>query len=122
MSAMLSLEQQQIFELYKHPQYGGEIEGADLVAEGANESCGDEVRLTLRLEGETITQIRHHSRACAICTAAADLLAARLEGKSISCLGELSNDDISSELGIPLSPVRLKCALLPLETLRQAVK
>jgi len=119
---VLSLEQQQIFELYKHPRYAGEVTSPDLVAEGINESCGDEVRFTMRLAGETFAEIRHVTRGCAICTAAADLLAARLEGKSVACLGELSNNDISSELGIPLSPVRLKCALLPLETLRQAQK
>ena len=118
---MLSLEQQQIFELYKHPRFGGEVENADIVAKGANESCGDEVRLTLRLEGETIMQIRHATRGCAICTAAADLLAARLEGQAKTCVGALSTEEIVAELGIPLSPVRLKCAILPLETLKTQI-
>lgn len=116
---MLSLEQQRIFDLYKHPRYAGEVAEANFTAAGANESCGDEVQFTARIEDGRVISIRHACRACAICTAAADLLAARLEGERIGRLLALSKDDITEELSIPLSPVRLKCALLPLETLKQ---
>jgi len=118
---MLSLAEQEIFERYKHPVHAGVIEAADITADGANQSCGDEVTLTLRLENGVVTEAKHQTRACAVCTAAADLLCERAIGKTPEQLVATSTEEVADELGIPLSPVRLKCALLPLETVKQTV-
>ena len=119
---MLSLAEQEIFDRYKHPRFAGEISAADILASGSNQSCGDEVSFTVRLEGETITKICHKTVGCAICTASADMLAEHLEGKPRSDILQINSDQVTEWIGIPLSPVRLKCALLPLEALKQAVQ
>ena len=118
---MLSPEQQLIFERYKHPLFAGSVGESNLRAEGSNPSCGDEVIFTLQVGDGQIRGICHQTRGCAICTAATDLLAERLLRSPLSTVGELTEEEVVEELGIPLSPVRRRCATLPLEILRKAL-
>jgi nitrogen fixation NifU-like protein len=104
----------------RNPQYAGSLQNPDLIGEGANPFCGDEVHLEIKLENEFIQEVRHTTRACAVCGASIDLLAEEWIGKSLETVLATTPDQITEMLGIPLSPVRLKCALLPLETLRTA--
>ena len=115
---MLDLYQQQIVERYKNPLHVGALQGATHTADGANLSCGDEIRWEIQITDGTVSNAQHISRACAVCTASADLLADSLIGKSLSELGEIDVEAHLQTLGIPLSPIRRKCAVLPIETLR----
>ena len=117
---MFNLAQEHIFDRYKNPQHAGEIEHADVRIEGANPVCGDEILITARFEEEgKCLEIKHKTRACAICTASADLLAEHLLGKTKKEIAAVDVEEVRELLGIPLSPLRLKCALLPLEALKQ---
>jgi len=115
---MLDLYQQQIIDRSQHPQFSGAVVNATHKATGANLSCGDEISFEARIENDIIQDIKHQSRACAVCTASADLLAEHLTGQPITSIQETKKEGITTMLAIPLSPVRLKCALLPLETLK----
>ena len=116
---MLSLAEQLIFERYKRPEFAGTFEPADIVSDGINQSCGDEVRIFVQLAGESVAQMKHMTRACAICTASADLLSERIAGASLATLP--TEDEVVAWLDIPLSPVRRKCAVLPLQTLKRGL-
>lgn len=118
---MFSLAQEILFDRYKNPQYAGELEIYDLKVEGANSICGDELIIfaTRDIDGKFLT-IKHRSRACAVCAASTELLIDYLLGKNLEEAREISTEKIQTMLDIPLSPLRLKCALLPLETLKQA--
>lgn len=111
--------EQLVIDRARAPHFAGTTTVATHQAEGANLSCGDEVHFTLNITDGIITDIRHESRACSICTAAADLLAERLIGKSEENITSVSNEEVITEIGIPLSPMRQKCALLPLHTIQQ---
>lgn len=115
---MLELYRDQIIDRSQHPRFGGDVSHITHTAEGANRSCGDEVTWQLSAPAGRIVEIRHQSRACAICTASADLMAELLQGKPLDDIKEWNQDMVTTMLGIPLSPVRLKCALLPLEALK----
>ncbi len=115
---MFNTAQEIIIDRFKHPLYAGKIEKPDLVAEGANLFCGDEITMELTHHNGVIHDIKHHCRACAICSASADLLAEILIGKNLSDIQKITQDEATALLGIPLSPIRIKCALLPLETLK----
>lgn len=119
---MLSPAEAAIFDRARHPLFEGKIEGATHTAEGANLSCGDEIRWEARVENEKIEVLRHTCRACALCQASADLLVERLEGKPLTELQKLTPEEILAMVAIPLSPTRAKCALLPYETLLQILK
>lgn len=116
---MSDLYQSQILDRARHPHYQGEVADATHFAEGANLSCGDELTWQARVENDIIITIHHQTRACAVCTASADLLAEQLENKPLNDIQNWTTEKVQELLGIPLSPIRLKCALLPLEALKQ---
>lgn len=115
---MLSLEQQAIIERYQHPQFSGSLPGATHTASGENTSCGDEIRWEAIIVHGVIKEIKHTCRACAICTASAEILAERIQGKPLQDTQVISLASQLTLLAIPLSPIRQKCANLPLETLQ----
>jgi nitrogen fixation NifU-like protein len=119
---MLDQFQELILDRYKNPQFGQKLENLTHSADGINQVCGDEVHLELRVEGDTIVAMGHQNRACAICSASADLLCEKLIGNILKEVNHISSEQVAELLGIPLSPTRLKCALLPLETIRLALK
>jgi nitrogen fixation NifU-like protein len=110
-----------ILDHYKSPRNYGELEQPDAAAEGQNPLCGDEQRVEVTLRDGHIDQIRFHGNGCSISTAATSILTEHVQGKSVEDIAAMTRDDITDLVGIPLSPVRLKCALLGLGTLRLAL-
>jgi len=112
-----------ILDHYKNPRGHGEMEGADATAEGVNPLCGDEVSIFVRFgeDGETIDEVRFSGRGCAISQAATSMLTEMVAGRTATEIAELPKEELLEEVGIPLTPVRLKCALLGLGTLKVAL-
>jgi nitrogen fixation protein NifU and related proteins len=107
-----------ILDHYKNPRNFGRLEGADISHEEHNPLCGDVVGMDFRLRDGTIEDIRFHGRGCAISQASASLLTERLKGLSLEEARQISREDVLDELGINISPARLKCALLSLKVLK----
>jgi nitrogen fixation NifU-like protein len=118
---MDDLYREHILDHYKNPRNHGTIEDADVSAEGVNPLCGDQLAIDLKISDGRIEAIRFHGRGCSISQAATSMLTELAEGKTVEEAAALTKDDVLEELGIPLSPVRLKCALLGLGTLRLAL-
>jgi nitrogen fixation NifU-like protein len=118
---MDDLYRDNILDHYKAPRNHGTIEGADVSAEGMNPLCGDQLTIDLKIDDGRIEQIRFHGKGCSISQAATSMLTELVEGKTVEEAAAISREDVEAELGIPLSPVRLKCALLGLGTLRVAL-
>jgi nitrogen fixation NifU-like protein len=112
-----------ILDHYKNPRGHGVIEDADALAEGVNPLCGDEVTISVAFEddGETIKEVRFDGRGCAISQASTSMLMEMVKGKKASAVAEMPKDDLLEEVAIPLTPVRLKCALLGLGVLKVAL-
>ncbi|MDX6507970.1 MAG: nitrogen fixation protein NifU [Gaiellaceae bacterium] len=112
-----------ILDHYKNPRGHGELEGADAEAEGKNPLCGDEVSIYVAFgeDGDTIDKVMFSGRGCAISQAATSMLTEMVKGRSATDVATLENDELLEEIGIPLTPVRLKCALLGLTTLKVAL-
>jgi nitrogen fixation NifU-like protein len=112
-----------ILDHYKNPRGHGLIEGADAQAEGQNPLCGDEVSIYVAFEpdGETIDEVKFKGRGCAISQAATSMLTEMVRGRSATEVATLPRDELLEEIGIPLTPIRLKCALLGLSTLKLAL-
>jgi nitrogen fixation NifU-like protein len=123
MSEFDSLYREVILDHYKNPRGHGTIEGADAEAEGQNPLCGDEVSIFVQFaeDGETIDDVKFSGRGCAISQASTSMLMEMAKGRTASEIAALPKDDLLDELGIPLSPVRLKCALLGLGVLKVAL-
>ena len=112
-----------ILDHYKNPRGHGVIEGADAEAEGQNPLCGDEVSIFVAFapDGETIDDVKFRGRGCAISQAATSMLTEIVKGKKAVEVAEMPRDELLDEVGIPLTPVRLKCALLGLGVLKVAL-
>lgn len=119
---MDSLYRDEILEHYRHPHNFGSLEHPDVSYEGSNPLCGDRITLMLDLDEDgTVTDVAFTGRGCAISQASASLLTDSLRGRSTDDLRALGKDDILELLGIEISPARLKCALLSLDTLQRAL-
>jgi nitrogen fixation NifU-like protein len=108
-----------ILDRYKNPRMRGTLDPHDISYEDDNPLCGDHLRIDLRLDAEgRIHEAAFSGEGCAISLASADLLTESIVGKSLEEVRKLGKEDILEMLGIELSPVRLKCALLSLKVLK----
>jgi nitrogen fixation NifU-like protein len=112
-----------ILDHYKNPRGHGVIEGADAQAEGLNPLCGDEVTIYVQFEddGETIDEVKFSGRGCAISQASTSMLMEMVKGRKAGEIAGLPKEALLEEIGIPLTPIRLKCALLGLGVLKVAL-
>ena len=123
MSELDQLYREVILDHYKNPRGHGALEPADAHAEGQNPLCGDEVSIFVRFgaDGETIDEIGFEGRGCAISQAATSMLTEMVQGRTATEVAGLDKDELLEEIGIPLTPIRLKCAMLGLTTLKVAL-
>jgi nitrogen fixation NifU-like protein len=112
-----------ILDHYKNPRGHGVIEGADAQAEGLNPLCGDEVTIYVQFDedGETIDDVKFSGRGCAISQASTSMLMEMVKGRKADEIAALPKEELLEEIGIPLTPIRLKCALLGLGVLKVAL-
>jgi nitrogen fixation NifU-like protein len=120
---MDDLYREVILDHYKNPRGHGVIEDADAHADGVNPLCGDEVSIYVQFadDGETVEEVKFSGRGCAISQASTSMLMEMVVGKTAQEIAELPKEQLLEEVGIPLTPVRLKCALLGLGVLKIAL-
>ncbi len=107
-----------IIDHYKNPRNYGRLEHPDITHEENNPLCGDVVGMDFQLKDGMIEDIRFHGRGCAISQASASILTERLKGMSLDDAKKINKDEVIGELGIDISPARIKCALLSLKVLK----
>ena len=114
--------QENILDHYKSPRNFGRIENATVHHHEYNPLCGDEIDMFLVIdENKKIVNIKVYPRGCAISVASASMLSEQIKGKNLEELKTITKENILNILGIPISPVRLKCALLSLDTLKNSI-
>jgi nitrogen fixation NifU-like protein len=120
---MDDLYRDEILEHYRNPHNFGILESPTTAKEGANPLCGDRITLMLGINDEgTVEDVAFTGRGCAISQASASMLTDEIKGKPLSEIATMGKQDVLDNLGIDISPARMKCAMLSLETLRDAVK
>ncbi|WP_224448178.1 iron-sulfur cluster assembly scaffold protein [Haloprofundus salilacus] len=115
---------QQILDHYKNPRNYGEMENPTFSHVGENPSCGDTIRVDVRLEDddETIEYVSFTGDGCAISQASASLLSERLQGTTLDELEAMDTDDVTEMLGVDISPMRIKCAVLARQVTQDGAK
>ena len=116
--------QEVILQHYRAPRNFGPLDGADRVGEESNPLCGDHITLRLKVDpaSQKIQEVRFQGDGCAISVASTSLLTEKIAGLTLEDAGRLSRDDVIASLGIPLSPVRVKCALTGYAALGRALR
>ncbi|HVY55857.1 MAG TPA: iron-sulfur cluster assembly scaffold protein [Thermodesulfobacteriota bacterium] len=110
-----------ILDHYKNPRNYGTIEGADASYEEGIPSCGDKVRIDVRLGDGTIEDVKFTGTGCAISQASVSILTENVRGRTVDEIMSLRDEDVLETLGKPISPVRFKCALLGMKVLKKAL-
>jgi nitrogen fixation NifU-like protein len=116
-----SLYREIILEHYRNPQNRGTLDPADYSYEDTNPLCGDEVRIDVRVNDGIVSDIAFSGRGCAISQASASMLTEMVKGQPLEEVKKITKEDLLEELEIPLSPARLKCALLSLKVLKAGI-
>lgn len=138
---MDELYQELILDHYRRPRNRGRLDGADRTAELHNPLCGDEIVVDLKLEGETVAEIRFDGHGCAISQASASMMTERVKGRSVGEAraaielfrslmrgeGDIEKaadfiGDLVALGGVRRFPVRIKCATLPWNALALALE
>jgi nitrogen fixation NifU-like protein len=111
-----------ILDHYKAPRNHGVLAEPDAIAEGQNPLCGDEVTVSVRFgPDDVIEEVGFEGRGCAISQAATSMLTDLVKGRTATDVSALAKEELLDEIGIPLTPVRLKCALLGMGVLKVAL-
>ena len=123
MSEFDQMYREVILDHYKNPRGHGTLDDADAHADGQNPLCGDEVSIFVVFgeDGDTIDEVKFSGRGCAISQAATSMLMEMVQDRNATAVATLPREELLDEIGIPLTPVRLKCALLGLSTLKLAL-
>ena len=115
------LYRQNILDHYQNPRNFGTLPHPDISVEDSNPLCGDKIRMDLRIENDRVADVRFSGVGCSISRAAASMLTEEIKGKTLEEVKGIGRDEVLEMLGIELGPVRLKCALLALKTLKVGV-
>lgn len=111
-----------ILDHYQNPRnYGALDEPVTIRREEYNPLCGDRLTVEMRVVDDKVDAIRFHGHGCAISQAAMSMLSEEIVGKDLEEVKQLTKEDVLEMLGIPISPVRLKCALLSLKAVKAGV-
>jgi nitrogen fixation NifU-like protein len=115
---MDSLYREVILDHSKNPRNKGSLDPADFSYQDVNPLCGDEIRIDLRVDGDRVSDIKFSGRGCAISQAATSMLTELVMGQPVEEVKQISKEDVLEELGVPIGPARMKCALLGLKVLK----
>lgn len=127
-----------ILDHFRSPRNTGELPDATIRAEGSNPLCGDEMSMTLKIQGDRIEAIRFQGKGCAISQATASMLTEHLAGKRLAEAARVIErmkqlmqgvppseeedlGDLESLAGVRKFPVRVKCAALSWNVLEQGI-
>ena len=110
-----------ILDHYRNPRNFGHLERVDASAEDLNPLCGDTIKMELALDGEgRVEDIKFSGRGCAISQASASMLTESIKGMKLEDVARLSQESVLENVGIGISPTRMKCAMLGLKVLKSA--
>jgi nitrogen fixation NifU-like protein len=118
---MDELQMEILLDHYQNPRNFGHLENPNIVHEEGNPSCGDQIRIEIKLEDNKIADIKFTGKGCTISQSSASILTEIVKGKSLDEVKNFSKEDMLNALGIPISPIRLKCALLGLKVLKAGI-
>jgi nitrogen fixation NifU-like protein len=110
-----------VIEHFRHPRNRGPLDGANASEEGANPLCGDRIRIQLHVNDGAIVDARFTADACAICIASASVLTEHVRGKTVREANSVDLPWLNQALEGAPPAGRVKCAALPLDTLRRAL-
>jgi nitrogen fixation protein NifU and related proteins len=133
------LYQDVILDHFKHPRNRRELADSEVLVDEENPTCGDHIRLTARIEGGKVADVKYDGKGCAISMASASMMSERLIGMPVEEARKLIADfvavirgekemsaddlgDLVSLEGVKQFPLRVKCATMAWHAAEMALK
>lgn len=110
-----------ILEHNKNPSNFGRLEDADSHSRDLNPSCGDVIEIFLKFNDKKLSDVKFDGKGCAVSQASASMLTEAIKEKTVEELIDFNKDDMLNLLGISLTPLRRKCALLGFKVMKVAL-
>ena len=112
--------QEFILDHYRNPRNFGSLPSPDAAAEDVNPLCGDAIRMEIKVGGGVVEDVRFSGKGCAISQASASMITESVKGMTLEELARLPLETVLENVGIGISPTRMKCATLGLKVLKSA--
>jgi len=110
-----------ILDHYRNPRNFGHLDAPTATAEDLNPLCGDKIRFELLVDGDgVVSDVRFSGKGCAISQASASMLSETIKGEKLEDVARFSQDRVLENVGIGISPARMKCAMLGLKVVKSA--
>lgn len=141
MSLADDLYRETILDHYHHPRNRGNLTDPTVRIEGVNPLCGDELTLYMNVEDGKIKDVKLEAKGCSINMASGSMMSEAVAGQSLEHATEVADlfkkmmlskneeiiipdnlEDLESLQGVKKYPIRIKCALLPWNTLLQGIQ
>ena len=119
---MSGFYREKILDHYHHPRNQCTLSHPTCMHRADNPLCGDEIDVAAAVKKDVITDVKFHAMGCAISVAGASLISEKVRGMSPADVQKMTEDDMMRILGIPLTPSRIKCAMMGLGSLQQCLK
>lgn len=115
-----------VLDHFRHPRNFGSIKNADSIGEVGNMTCGDVMKLYLKIEKnqkgqDFIKNIKFETMGCAAAIATSSVVTELAKGKTLSAALKITNQDVINALG-NLPPIKIHCSLLAIKALEKAIK
>ncbi|MCM2325631.1 MAG: SUF system NifU family Fe-S cluster assembly protein [Candidatus Woesearchaeota archaeon] len=117
----LDIYKENILEHYENPKNFGNMKDPDVKSHDTNPLCGDSFDFEFRIKDDMVKEVKFHGHGCAISTASASMLTEKIIGMSLEDIKKLDEHTVKDLVGIELSHVRIKCAMLPLKVIKLGV-
>lgn len=122
MSLSSEMYRENVLDHCRNPRNKGSVVHPDIRRIGQNPLCGDEIEITIKLDGARVGDVRFRGSGCAISQASASMLTERIKGMALDKIMQLKSGDVIKLLSIPISATRIKCATLALVVVKQGIE
>lgn len=111
---------EKVMEVFRNPQHMGEVENYNAIGTVGNETCGDIMQITMRIENGIIEDAKFKTFGCAAAVASSSTATGMIIGKTVEEALKLTNKEVITELeGLP--PQKIHCSVLAEDAIRAAI-
>jgi len=112
---------EKVMDHYRNPRNVGSIENADAIGVAGSLTCGDQLKIYLKIENNIVTDAKFQTFGCGSAVASSSILTEMIIGKTVDEVRKITNKDIADELG-GLPPEKMHCSVMGYEALEDALK
>ncbi len=112
---------EKVMDHYRNPRNVGSIENADAIGVAGSLTCGDQLKIYLKIKDNIVTDAKFQTFGCGSAVASSSILTEMIIGKTVDEVRKITNKDIADELG-GLPPEKMHCSVMGYEALEDALK